>query len=110
LSLITEHDIELIHNIESLTKKKLVEYEGVSENEVLKIWDKVNLAKRVANMNLIDTNFGEKKLINKNKMLNLTNQSQRNTMKQFFDKRKIIKHIKIDPLKEIKERKQNKKK
>ena len=48
-------------------------------------------------------------LINKNKMLNLTNQSQRNTMKQFFDKRKIIKHIKIDPLKEIKERKQREK-
>lgn len=46
-------------------------------------------------------------LINKNKMLNLTN--QRKTMKQFFDKRKIIKHIKIDPLKEIKERKQKEK-
>jgi len=33
-----------------IIEKKLVEYEGVNENEVLKIMDKVNLAKRVANM------------------------------------------------------------
>ncbi|ORX81507.1 DEAD-domain-containing protein [Anaeromyces robustus] len=77
LSLITEHDIELIQNIESLTKKKLIEYEGINENEVLKIMDKVNLAKRVANMHLIDTNFGEKKIINKTKR-ERSNQKQKN--------------------------------
>ena len=46
-------------------------------------------------------------LINKNNLLNSV--STRKTMKQFFDKRKIIKHIKIDPLKEIKERKEREK-
>ncbi|KAL6596518.1 DEAD-domain-containing protein [Neocallimastix sp. 'constans'] len=80
LSLITEHDIELIQNIESLTKKKLVEYEGVNENEVLKIMDKVNLAKRVANMQLVDTHFGEKRLINKTKR-NRENQKSKKSKK-----------------------------
>ncbi|KAL2919758.1 putative RNA helicase [Polyrhizophydium stewartii] len=66
LSFVTERDVSIVLNIESKTKKKMAEYE-VAENEVLEIMSEVNLAKRVANMQLFDTDFGSRKRINKQK-------------------------------------------
>lgn len=49
LSLVTQHDINLLLNIETKMKKKMHEL-PVEENEVLEILNEVSLAQRVANM------------------------------------------------------------
>eukprot|EP00842_Homolaphlyctis_polyrhiza_P006827 jgi/Hompol1/733/HPOL_000927-RA len=49
LSFVTEHDVDIVLNIEEKSKKKMTEY-PVDEKEVLEILNEVNLAKRVANM------------------------------------------------------------
>ncbi|KAI8607938.1 P-loop containing nucleoside triphosphate hydrolase protein, partial [Chytriomyces sp. MP71] len=66
VSLVTERDIDILQNIESKTNKKLEEY-VVSEKPVLDTLNEVGVAKRVANMHLADTKFGEKKRINAEK-------------------------------------------
>ncbi|KAJ3114653.1 hypothetical protein HK100_001588 [Physocladia obscura] len=63
VSLITERDIDILHNIEEKTLKKMEAY-PVPENKVLEALNEVGLAKRVANMHLVDTKFGEKKRAN----------------------------------------------
>ncbi|KAJ3210644.1 hypothetical protein HK099_008194 [Clydaea vesicula] len=63
LSLITERDVEVLLNIEKSTKKKLIEFEGLIENEVLDLMNEVSVAKRVANLTLVDeskSKFGHK--------------------------------------------------
>ncbi|KAJ1340781.1 hypothetical protein BSLG_004875 [Batrachochytrium salamandrivorans] len=66
LSLVSERDINIVLNIEKKTKKKMSEY-SVVENDVLEILDEVNLAKRIAKMQLMDNNFGSRVNINKEK-------------------------------------------
>ncbi|KAJ3349385.1 hypothetical protein HDU83_000613 [Entophlyctis luteolus] len=66
VSLVTERDIDIVHNIEGKTGKKLEEY-VVDEAPVLETLNEVGLAKKVANMHLVDTKFGEKKRTNMEK-------------------------------------------
>ena len=66
LSIVSEHDIELIQNIESKIKKQLDEYE-VSEDSVLEILGKVMEARREALMNMEDHEFGKRRKINEQK-------------------------------------------
>ncbi|KAL3004431.1 hypothetical protein AAZX31_08G163700 [Glycine max] len=59
LSLVTQNDVDLIHEIEALIEKQLemIEYK---ENEVLSLMKKVFSAKNVAEMKMIDDGFEEK--------------------------------------------------
>ncbi|TPX61013.1 hypothetical protein SpCBS45565_g07358 [Spizellomyces sp. 'palustris'] len=66
LSLVTQHDINVLLNIETKMNKKMQELE-VEENDVLVMLNEVSLAQRVANMHLVDTNFGQKRKINREK-------------------------------------------
>ncbi|EFJ08368.1 hypothetical protein SELMODRAFT_131776 [Selaginella moellendorffii] len=59
ISLVTELDVELVHEVESFLGKKLEEYE-VSEADVLKNITKVYKAKRVAIMKMEDSGIQEK--------------------------------------------------
>ncbi|KAJ8326772.1 putative RNA helicase [Batrachochytrium dendrobatidis] len=76
LSFVSERDVDIIHNIEKKTKKKMTEY-TVPENDVLEILDEVNLAKRIAKMQLLDKNFGNQTRINKEKMKMLGKSTKR---------------------------------
>ncbi|CAJ0751268.1 19324_t:CDS:2 [Entrophospora sp. SA101] len=62
ISIMTEHDIKSIHNIENRIK----EWE-INENKVIETLNEVSAAKRAANMQLHDTKFGEIKEIQKKK-------------------------------------------
>ncbi|KAI8926742.1 P-loop containing nucleoside triphosphate hydrolase protein [Entophlyctis helioformis] len=66
LSFVTERDVAIVENIESKSKTKMTEFE-VPESDVLDILNEVNLAKRVASMQLLDNNFGAKSKINREK-------------------------------------------
>ncbi|KAJ3337147.1 hypothetical protein HDU93_001528 [Gonapodya sp. JEL0774] len=66
VTLVTEHDVNLVVNIESKIGKKLVPYDIV-ESEVLALLDEVAIAKRVANMEMAENGFGERKEINEKK-------------------------------------------
>ncbi|KAK7335135.1 hypothetical protein VNO80_26911 [Phaseolus coccineus] len=59
LSLVTQNDVELIHEIEALIEKQLemIEYK---ESEALSLMKKVFSAKNVAEMRMIDDGFEEK--------------------------------------------------
>ncbi|RKO84440.1 hypothetical protein BDK51DRAFT_32994 [Blyttiomyces helicus] len=73
ISLVTERDIDVLHNIEGKTNKKMSEYE-VPENSVLESLNEVSLAKRVASMHLTDTNFGARRRTNVEKKKILSGQ------------------------------------
>lgn len=56
LSLVTQYDVDLVHEIEALIGKQLVEYE-VEEDDVLKGITKVFKAKRLASQKMQDSGF-----------------------------------------------------
>ncbi|OZJ04296.1 hypothetical protein BZG36_02576 [Bifiguratus adelaidae] len=62
VSIVSERDIELVHAIEARTNKEMEEYK-VNDNKIIEILQEVSTAKRVANMQLHDSNFGERKRI-----------------------------------------------
>jgi ATP-dependent RNA helicase DDX49/DBP8 len=66
ISIVTERDVTLLQSIESLTGVTMTEF-ITSEAKVLEILNDVSLAKRVAIMKLLETNFDEKKRIIKTK-------------------------------------------
>ncbi|KAJ1535128.1 hypothetical protein HK096_002993 [Nowakowskiella sp. JEL0078] len=66
VSIVTEHDIDIVHNIESKISRKLIELK-IKESDVLELLTEVSLAKRVASMHLFDTGFGTKMRINRKK-------------------------------------------
>ncbi|KAG0080269.1 putative RNA helicase [Linnemannia elongata] len=66
VSMISERDIELVHDIESRINKTMGEY-PVSENKALELLTEVTSAKRAATMALQDAQYGEKKRIQKQK-------------------------------------------
>ncbi|KDR13848.1 probable ATP-dependent RNA helicase DDX49 isoform X2 [Zootermopsis nevadensis] len=68
ISLVTPHDIKLLHSIEEAISTKLKEY-VVEDKEVMKILTQVSVTRREAEIKLDETNFYEKKLINKRKNL-----------------------------------------
>ncbi|XP_074097178.1 putative ATP-dependent RNA helicase Dbp45A [Cotesia typhae] len=68
ISLITPHDIKLLHAIEELIGTKLQEFK-VDEKEIATIFTQVSTTKREAEIVLDETDFYEKKMINKRKKL-----------------------------------------
>ncbi|KAI4502625.1 hypothetical protein M0802_002537 [Mischocyttarus mexicanus] len=68
VSLITPHDIKLLHAIEDLIGTKLIEYK-IDDKEVVTILTQVSVAKREAEIKLDEADFYEKKIINKRKQL-----------------------------------------
>lgn len=61
ISLVSEHDVELVHAIEERVKGKMEEYEGCKEARVLENLNVVGKAKREAALAMTDDNFGERK-------------------------------------------------
>ncbi|KAL7752889.1 putative RNA helicase [Sorochytrium milnesiophthora] len=65
VSIVTERDVDVVHNIETKMSKKLLPYkvdeEAVNQSEFL---NEVSVGKREALMHLEDTGFGTKKEIN----------------------------------------------
>ncbi|CAG8569280.1 23163_t:CDS:2 [Cetraspora pellucida] len=74
LSIVTEHDVELVHNIEARTNKQMEEWK-INENKVVESLNEIATAKRVAVMHLHDTDFGGVKEIHKKKRTVLENES-----------------------------------
>ncbi|KAJ1526016.1 hypothetical protein ONE63_009190 [Megalurothrips usitatus] len=68
VSIVTPHDIKLLHAIEEAINTKLTEY-NVDDKEVAKIITQVSVTKREAEIKLDETDFYEKKAINKRKKL-----------------------------------------
>ncbi|KAI9008171.1 P-loop containing nucleoside triphosphate hydrolase protein [Gaertneriomyces semiglobifer] len=66
VSFITQYDIDLLKHVEDKIGKELVEYE-VDEKDVLEALEEVSAAGRIAKMFMLDTNFGERKRIHKEK-------------------------------------------
>ncbi|XP_069676842.1 probable ATP-dependent RNA helicase DDX49 isoform X2 [Periplaneta americana] len=66
ISLITPHDIKLLHAIEEAINTKLKKY-TIQDKEVMKIFTQVSVTKREAEIKLDETDFYEKKMINKRK-------------------------------------------
>ncbi|KAG0230146.1 putative RNA helicase [Actinomortierella wolfii] len=77
ITMVTERDIELVHEIEARINKTMEEY-PTNENKVLELLNEVSSAKRAANMALHDSQFGEKKRIQKQKRMALEPQSKSN--------------------------------
>ncbi|CAG8668014.1 15483_t:CDS:2 [Gigaspora margarita] len=74
LSIVTERDIDFVHNIEARTNKRMEEWK-INENKVIESLNEIATAKRVAVMHLHDTNFGGVKEIHKKKREVLENGS-----------------------------------
>lgn len=66
LSFVSERDIDVLLNIEKKINKKLEELKVV-ENDALELLNEVGLARKVATMHLMDTNFGLKSKVNREK-------------------------------------------
>lgn len=68
ISLITPNDIKLLHAIENVIGIKLTEYK-IDDKKIITILTQVSVAKRTAEIKLDETDFYEKKMINKQKKL-----------------------------------------
>ncbi|CAK9825818.1 Probable ATP-dependent RNA helicase DDX49 [Anthophora retusa] len=68
VTLITPHDIKLLHATEDAIGTKLTEYK-VNDKEIVTILTQISVSKREAEMKLDETEFYEKKIINKRKKL-----------------------------------------
>lgn len=60
ISLVTQYDVELVHNIESFTKSRMELCEEVKEEDVVKLLNPVAKATRAARMRLMELGFDEK--------------------------------------------------
>ncbi|KAL0125849.1 hypothetical protein PUN28_004716 [Cardiocondyla obscurior] len=68
ISLITPHDIKLLHAIEDAIGTKLTEFK-VDDKEIVTIVTQISVAKREAEIKLDETDFYEKKMMYKRKKL-----------------------------------------
>ncbi|WOO85035.1 ATP-dependent RNA helicase DBP8 [Vanrija pseudolonga] len=68
VTVVTEHDVELVKSIEEEVKVTLTELE-LPEETVLENLNKVSVARRVATMEMHDSGFGERQAINKAKAI-----------------------------------------
>ncbi|XP_058794004.1 probable ATP-dependent RNA helicase DDX49 isoform X2 [Phymastichus coffea] len=68
ISLVTPHDIKLLHAIEEIIGTKLKEFK-VNDKEIVTIFTQISVTKREAEIILDETDFYEKKMINKRKKL-----------------------------------------
>ncbi|KAK9766510.1 putative RNA helicase [Basidiobolus ranarum] len=89
ISLVTEKDISLVHDIEARVNKQLEEYK-VSETKVLEILNDVSAAKRMANMYLHDNNFGSKQEVRKLKQKALRDSEKKRNRSSRKEKSKKI--------------------
>ncbi|XP_068082762.1 probable ATP-dependent RNA helicase DDX49 [Anabrus simplex] len=92
ISLMTPHDIHLIHAIEATINTKLVEYK-VDGKEVAKIFTQVSVTKREAEIKLDETDFYERKKINKRKKLILEGKDPDEEEEQLLKKKKKMKKM-----------------
>ncbi|KAG0213545.1 putative RNA helicase [Mortierella sp. GBA30] len=91
ISMVSERDIELVHDIESRINKTMDEY-PIPENKALDLLNEVTSAKRAANMTLHDNQFGEKKRIREQKRQALEEaRSGKKSFKSKIGKRKSSK-------------------
>ncbi len=56
----TERDLDLVQAIEARTGVTMDQFPGMVEDEVLSSLNKVNTARRAANLKLVETNFDER--------------------------------------------------
>ncbi|KAJ2612045.1 putative RNA helicase [Coemansia sp. RSA 1365] len=76
VTIMTERDIKLIHNIEARVGCQLTELK-LSENRVLEDMGKVLTARRAAALHLLDTDFGARDRIRREKYSTTTEHSKR---------------------------------
>jgi ATP-dependent RNA helicase DDX49/DBP8 len=74
LALVSQFDVELLQNIEKMTGKKMTEYSGVVEDEVLPVLNRVTKAMRSAKIFLAENGLDEKGLKAKRKKKRPRNQ------------------------------------
>ena len=72
--MVTQFDVELLQNIEKMTGKKMTEYSGVVEDEVLPVLNRVTKAMRYAKIFLAENGLDEKSLKTKRKKKRRRNQ------------------------------------
>ncbi|KAG6803453.1 ATP-dependent RNA helicase DDX49 isoform X1 [Apis mellifera caucasica] len=89
ITLITPHDIKLLHAIENTIGTKLTEYK-INDKEIITILTQISVAKREAEMKLDETNFYEKKIINKRKKLILEGKDP-DEIEEILEKKKCYK-------------------
>ncbi|XP_066602488.1 probable ATP-dependent RNA helicase DDX49 [Prorops nasuta] len=97
VSLITLHDIKLLHAIEDTIGTKLKEYK-IDDKDVLTNLMQISVAKREAEIKLDETDFYEKKLINKRKQLILEGKDVDEIEQILFKKKKTQKPKRIKML------------
>ncbi|EDV26931.1 uncharacterized protein TRIADDRAFT_21982 [Trichoplax adhaerens] len=67
VTLMTQYDVNRIHNIETTTNVKLLKYE-VDEHDVLKLLNIVTMLRKEIDVRLEESNFGRNRELNKRKM------------------------------------------
>ncbi|XP_051166370.1 probable ATP-dependent RNA helicase DDX49 isoform X2 [Leptopilina boulardi] len=111
ISLVTPHDLKLLQAIEDTIGTKLTEYE-VDDKEIVTIFTQISVTKREAEMKLDETDFFEKKMINKRKKLILAGMDP-DEVEEFLENRFKHKRMKkrkiksdVEQIKEEKEKKE----
>ncbi|XP_031839902.1 putative ATP-dependent RNA helicase Dbp45A isoform X2 [Nomia melanderi] len=94
ITLITPHDIKLLHAIEDTIGTKLTEYK-VNDKDIITILTQISVTKREAEMKLDETDFYEKRMINKRKKLILEGKDP-DEIEEILEKRKSGKSKKGD--------------
>ncbi|XP_039300522.1 probable ATP-dependent RNA helicase DDX49 [Nilaparvata lugens] len=87
ISLVTPHDIHLVHAIEANINTKLKEYQ-IDGREVAKIFTQVSVSKREAEIKLDDSDFNEKKKLYKRKKMILEGKDPDEEEQKLEEKRK----------------------
>ncbi|XP_046626525.1 probable ATP-dependent RNA helicase DDX49 [Neodiprion virginianus] len=99
ITIVTPNDIKLIHAIEEIIGTKLTEFK-IDDKEVVTIFTQISVTKREAEIKLDETDFYEKKLINKRKKLILEgkdpDEEEEKLMKKIQKHRKPIKKAKLN--------------
>lgn len=67
VTMVTQHDVERVKNIELHTRKEMTEFK-MEEHKVLQQLNTVTIARKEVELRLSETNFGEKRKINEHKM------------------------------------------
>ncbi|KAI3887327.1 hypothetical protein MKX03_002731 [Papaver bracteatum] len=99
VSFVTQNDVDLIHEIESVVRKQLDKFE-CRENDVLAEITKVYKAKRVATMKMMDDGFDQK--AEERKAQKLKTLSEKGLLKEKTKKRRRTKRSKIASAEESK--------
>lgn len=60
VTFVGERDVELLQAIEAAVGVKMTAYEGIVDDEVLTSMNKINMARRTANLKLLESSFVER--------------------------------------------------